>query len=140
MSFNLRTGLPTYVAASPNGARKSLKRKGARFGRFGPEIKAALADGQTIKGVRLWLDEEGASSLLLAAFGRIFAGVAEEVGADKKHTASTPAQPIISKRNPKALTILTTLSKCRCRLYPLPEKSENKHLHHMTRWPSRARH
>ena len=95
---------------------KKPETKAGQIWALWPEIKAALADGQTIKSIRLWLDEEGAWSSLLTAFDRIFADVAERrLGAEKQIRLLPPSQSSVNQIHQRFRFSLRCRSPLYCR-------------------------
>lgn len=84
--------------------------KGGQIWALWPEIKAALASGQTFKSVRLWLEEE-AGVIVTAGSLRSYVRRCRRKECGRRAADTTaPAQPIFNKPNPPKVPVLAALS------------------------------
>lgn len=88
---------------------KKPETKGGQIWALWPEIKAALADGQTIKSIRLWLDEEGGVVVSAGSLRSYIRRCRRKQGGPREADTSAPAQTILSKPNPPKVPILATM-------------------------------
>lgn len=83
--------------------------KGGQIWALWPEIKAALADGQTIKSIQLWLEEEGGVVVTPGSLRSYVRRCRRKEGGPREADTAAPVQAIFSKPNPPKVPILATL-------------------------------
>ena len=88
---------------------KKPETKAGQIWALWPEIKAALADGQTIKSIRLWLDEEGGVVVTADSLRSYIRRCRRKETGRREANTPAPTQPIFSKPNPPKVPILATL-------------------------------
>ncbi len=104
--------------------------KGGQIWALWPEIKAALADGQTIKSIRLWLEEEGGVIVTAGSLRSYVRRCRRKEGGRRAAEATAPAQPIFNKPNPPKVPVFAALSPAVVSLRTTPESPAQASLAH----------
>jgi hypothetical protein len=76
---------------------KKPETKGGQIWALWPEIKAALANGQTFKSIRLWLEEEGGVIVTAGSLRSYVRRCRRKEGGPREPGTTAPAQPIFNK-------------------------------------------
>jgi len=109
---------------------KKPETKGGQIWALWPEIKAALANGQTFRSIRLWLEEEGGVIVTLGSLRSYVRRCRRKEGGQRAADTAAPAQPIFNKPNPSQVPILAALSPAVVSLRTTPESPAQASLAH----------
>ena len=91
-------------AASHKSAEKSPTLNPGRFALFWPEIRAAIAEGQSLKSIRQWLEEEGGVVVTVQSLGSYLTRIRrkEQLRPVPQTAPTAPVEPTESKGVPRA--------------------------------------
>jgi hypothetical protein len=90
--------------------QKKPETKGGQIWALWPEIKVALADGQTMNSIRLWLEEEGGVIVTPGSLRSYVRRCRRKDGGRRPADTTAPTQAIFNKPNAPKVPDLAVLS------------------------------
>jgi hypothetical protein len=126
-SENWITGLRRRLASR---REEKPETKGGQIWALWREIKAALANGQTFKSIRLWLEEEGGVIVTPSSPRSYVRRCRRKEGGRRAADTTAPAQPIFNRPNPPKVPVLAALSPAVVSLRATPESPAHASLAH----------